>query len=121
MYGVPSDLPLKAFVGGEFNQIALGRFQTQFHSSGTGTISVEGRWELRGSGGDIIDAWTEPEQREADRLHSIIDVPVIRYAIDSPWSFTNACENGHRLTVFDDTPQYEAFAIHLDGQPSMYV
>lgn len=121
MHGVPSDLPLKAFVGGEFNQIALGRFQTEFHCSGTGSISVEGRWELRNSAGDIIDAWREHDQREAYRLHSIIDVPIVAYEIDSPRSFTIAFESGHRLTVFDDTPQYEAFAIHLDGQPSMYV
>ena len=47
MYGVPADLPVNVFVGKEFNQIGLGRFQIQFHCSGTGSIFVEGRWELR--------------------------------------------------------------------------
>jgi hypothetical protein len=30
-------------------------------------------------------------------------------------------KNGHRLTVFDEDPEHEAFSVHLDDQPSMYV
>ena len=121
MYGVPADLPLNAFVGRDFNQIALGRFQTQFHSSGTGSIHVEGPWELRESGGELVDAWTEHEKRQMYRLHTIIDVPIVGYELDPPRSFTIVFESGHRLTVFDDTPQYEAFSVQIDGQPSIYV
>jgi hypothetical protein len=121
MYGVPSDLPLKAFVGGELNQIALGRFQTQLHCSGTGSIYVEGRWELRGADGSLVDGWIEHEKRDAYRLHTIIDVPIVGFEIDPPRSFTILFESGHRLTVFDESPQYEAFSIHLEGQPPIYV
>jgi hypothetical protein len=121
MHGVPSDLPLNPFVGREFNQVALGRFQTQFHCSGTGSIYVEGRWELRDAGGELIDGWVEHDKRDAYRLHAVIDVPIVGFEVDPPRSFTIVFESGHRLSVFDETPQYEAFSLHLHGQPPMYV
>jgi hypothetical protein len=121
MYGVPADLPVNVFVGKELNQIGLGRFQIQFHCSGTGSIFVEGRWELRDSVGELVDRSTEHDRRQSYRVHSIIDVPIVGSEIDPPRSFTLAFESGHRLTVFDDTPQYSSFSVHLDGEPSLYV
>jgi hypothetical protein len=41
--------------------------------------------------------------------------------IDPPRSFTLILESGHRLTVFDDTPQYESFSIVIDRGPSIFV
>lgn len=121
MYGVPSDLPLEVFVGREFNQICLGRFQIQFHASGTGSIFVEGRWELRDREGELVDEDREHSKRDAFRVHPILDVPVVRTDIDPPHSFALVFENGWTLSIFDDSPQYESFSIHLQGQPSLYV
>jgi hypothetical protein len=121
MYGVPADLPLKPFVGLEFNQVALGRYQTQFHCAGAGSIDVEGRWELRTAAGEIVDAQVDHSKRDAYRLHPIIDIPITAFELDPPRSFTIVFEDGQRLSVFDDDPRYEAFSIHLDGQPSVYV
>jgi hypothetical protein len=121
MYGVPADLPLKPFVGLEFNQVALGRYQTQFHCAGAGRIFVEGRWELRTAAGEIVDAKADHYARDAYRLHKIIDVRISGFEVDPPRSFTIIFQDGYRLSVFDDDPQYEAFSIHLDGQPPMYV
>jgi len=59
MYGVPDNLPVNAFLGNEFNQICLGRFQVQFHASGVGSISVEGRWELRDGTDNVVDSQEE--------------------------------------------------------------
>jgi hypothetical protein len=121
MYGVPHNLPMNAFVGNEFNQICLGRFQIQFHASGVGSISVEGRWELRDGTGAMVDAQEEHSNRQNFRLHHIIDVPIVRYSLDPPRSFSLFFENGWALTIFDDTPQYESFSVHLNGQPSLYI
>jgi hypothetical protein len=121
MHGISPDFPLKPFVGLEFNQVALGRFQTQFHCAGAGSIRVEGRWELRNGAGSVIDCRAEHDKRDVYRVHAIIDVPIIRFEIDPPRSFTIVFENGLQLSVFDETPQYEAFSIHLDGQPPIYV
>lgn len=121
MYGIPADLPLSRFVGLEFNMVGLGCFQTQFHCAGAGTLFVEGRWELRDAAGALIDCRQEHDQRPTYRVHVVIDVPIVRYEIDPPRSFTLIFENDLRLSVFDDSPQYEAFSIHLDGEPPLYV
>src|SRR3954451_21509823 len=94
MYGVPTELPVNAFVGREFNQICLGRFQIQFHASGTGSISVEGRWELRDPSGTLVDAEQAHADRQSYRLHHIIDVPILRASVDPPRSFSIFFENG---------------------------
>ena len=120
MHGVPSDLPLAPFIGRECNQIALGRFQIQFHFSGTGSIYAESRWELRGPTGDLIDSACEHVERETYRIHLIIDVPVVRFAIDPPLCFTLFFESGHALTIFDDSDRYESFSLGLEGEERSY-
>ncbi len=94
MRGVPADLPLEPFVGDECCQIGVGRYQLQFRFGRAGRISVEGKWELRDPSGAVIDQGPRvglgkqsrvPEQY---RIHYVLDVPVTRYAIDAPRSFT---------------------------------
>ena len=55
MHGVPADLPLEPFVGHELTQVCLTRFQIAFHCPRVGSISVEGRWELRDGRGALVD------------------------------------------------------------------
>ena len=121
MRGVPPDLPLDPFIGRECNQVALGRFQIQFHFSGTGSISVESRWELRDLTGNLIDRAQEHAERAPYRIHEILDVPVVRFAIDPPLSLTLFFESGHALTIFDDSDQYESFSVNLDGMAGIYI
>jgi hypothetical protein len=121
MHGVPLDLPLARFIGRDLNPIVLGRFQVQFHFLPVGHIAVEGRWVLRDPAGALVDEAQEHAIRDCYRIHRVLDVPVARYEIDPPRSFTLLFESGHRLSVFDDTPQYESFSIHIDGEPTIYV
>jgi len=121
MYGVPEDLPLQPFVGQELNQICLGRFQLQLHWASVGSIFVEARWELRDAAGVVVDTEQDHEARDAYRIHRIIDLKTTGFEIDPPRAFSLLFESGFRLTVFDETPQYESFSVHWDGQPSMYV
>jgi hypothetical protein len=121
MYGVPSDLPLGRFVGFDLNQIALGQFQLQFHFAGAGSISAESRWELRGPSGDMVDAACEHTERDCYRVHQVIDVPVVRFCIDAPRSFTLFFSSGHALSIFDDSEQYESFSVHLEGGERFFI
>ena len=111
MYGVPSDLPLERFVGKELNQIALGRFDVQLQFASVGTISVCGNWELRDAAGALVDARRDHETRDCYRMHRVLDLPIARFEIDPPRSFTLVFEPAFRLTVFDDDERYEAFSI----------
>jgi uncharacterized protein YceK len=121
MYGVPKDLPLDRFVSRPLNQIALGRFQTQLHFAGCGSIFIEGPWELRDPNGSLIDHWQDHETRGCYRIHRILDLPVSRFEIDAPASFTLIFEPSFRLTVFDDSKQHESFSVNVKGMPSFYV
>jgi hypothetical protein len=121
MYGVPKDLRLDRLVGREFNFIGLGRFQMQFHISSLVAIHVEGRWELRDASEALVDSEQEHAERTAYHIHCIIDVPVTRFTLDAPRSCSLFFESGHKLTIFDDSDQYESFSVHFTGEPSIYV
>ncbi|MCL2448951.1 MAG: hypothetical protein FWD17_08400 [Polyangiaceae bacterium] len=120
MHGVPKDLPLDAFVGQMLNQIALGRFQTQLRFE-RGDISIEGGWELTSPDGQLIDRAQDHAARDCYRIHRILDLPVSRFEIDAPASFTLIFEPGYRFTVFDDSEHYESFSVNIDGRPGVYV
>ena len=82
---------------------------------------MEGRWELRNTEGDLVDATEEHKDRDSYHIHRIMDVPVVGARIDPPRSFSLHFGNDLSLTVFDDSEQYESFSIHLDGRASIYV
>ncbi len=51
----------------------------------------------------------------------VLGLTVARFEIDSPRSFTLVFDPGYRLTIFDDSEQYESFEVHIDGTPGIYV
>lgn len=115
MYGVPEDLPLRRFVGDFLTQVSLGMDGVHFHFGSSGTISVEGRWDLQDAAGRVVDQSMEHADRDAYRLHVIFNADVTAYRIDPPRSFALTFGTGHVLTIYDDTPQYESFHIEPDG------
>ena len=114
MYGVPSDLPLRRFVGDAVFQICIGRDGVHFVFGRAGTIAVEGRWELIDSRGAVVDRHHEHDQRDAYRVHMILNEDVTGFDIDAPRSFSLVFASGHRLVVYDDAG-YESFHIYPDG------
>lgn len=114
MYGVPADLPLQRFIGQECTLIGIGRFEIRFLFASCGDIHVNSRWEICDDRGRIIDRMVEHAERTSYCIHKIIDIPVNRFEIDPPRSFTLHFENGWSLTIFDDSDQYESFSIHPD-------
>ncbi|MDB6119739.1 MAG: hypothetical protein JWO08_3520 [Verrucomicrobiaceae bacterium] len=121
MYGIPNDLQLERLVGKEFNFIGLGRFQIQFHMASVVAIHVEGRWELKDAEGTIVDSEQEHPDRDIYRIHRIIDIPVVRFTLDAPRSFTLFFESGHSLAIYDDSELQECFSVHFTGEPSLYI
>ncbi|APW64179.1 hypothetical protein [Paludisphaera borealis] len=115
MYGVPPDLPLARFLGKECSQIRIGGSEIQFAFPSAGEILVEGDWKVLDATGTTIDRAKEHDSRTSYCVHKIINSPVLRYAVDSPSSFTLHFENGCALTIFDSSEQYESFSIQPDG------
>ncbi len=111
MYGVPADLPVARFVGDFLSQVCIGMDGVYFNFGHSGTISVSGRWELEDCAGNMIDCACDYDARDAYRLHVLFNKNVIDSCIDPPRSFSLTFSSGHRLTAYDDTPQYESFSI----------
>jgi hypothetical protein len=111
MYGVLESLDLSEFAARRLTQIAVGEFQVQFLFHPEGSISVEGAWELRDEDGALVDHSLPNEQRSEYRLHRLLGQQVVRWEIDPPMSFSLTFANGLVLRVFDDSEQYESFAI----------
>ena len=113
MHGVPTDLDLSAFHGALLEQIALGLHIVHFRfgAERRPEISIEGHWELRGPDGALLDQQTEPQVREAYRVHVLLGCTVIASAVDAPRSFALTFDSGHVLRVFDDSAEYESFSV----------
>ena|SRR5215217_8233061 len=115
MYGVPADLPLQRFVGDALFQACIGMDGVHFCFGRAGTIAAQGNWELRDSNGSLVDHAVDPSDRQQYRIHVILNADVTGYSINPPGSFSLTFSTGHVLTVIDDCPQYESFAIYPDG------
>jgi hypothetical protein len=114
MYGVPTDLPIQRFVGDFLFSVSITAGGIHFQFNRAGTISVERRWELKDSSGQLVDRDTDNGSRDAYRVHVILNEHVARYRIEAPSSFTLAFESGHELTIYDDSTRYESFHIYPD-------
>ena len=115
MYGDPADLPITRFVGDALFQICIGMDGVHFVFGRAGTISAHGTWELRDAAGLLVDEALEHSDREHYRIHVILNADVASYSLDPPHSFSLTFSTGHVLSIFDDTPRYESFAIQPDG------
>jgi hypothetical protein len=111
MYGVPADLPVQRFVGDFLSQVGIAVDGVHFTFGHSGTISVGGRWELVDGDGKLIDCACHHDKRDAYRVHAIFNQDVAESSIDPPHSFSLTFSSGHRLTAYDDSPQYESFSI----------
>jgi hypothetical protein len=87
MYGVPPSLDLADFVGATLIQVALGEYEVELRFSPTGTIAIEGEWELRNSDGSVADRAMPNPEREAYFVHHLLgqrvaplqSMPHVRY------------------------------------------
>jgi len=80
-----------------------------------GTITIGGGWELVDASGALVDQQQEDGEQKSYRLHDILNADVTGSSIDPPRSFSLLFATGHRLTVYDDLPNYESFSIYPDG------
>lgn len=121
MYGVPPDLDLSIFIGLELNQIRLGPFDLQFHFSSpsrSAAITVEGSWTLTDGTGTIIDesdgrVGNPPGNRSKSgwKVRDLLADTVTAGQVGAPTSFTLEFASGRRLTILDDSNEFESFSI----------
>ena len=115
MHGVPETLPMQRFVGDALFQVCIGMDGVHFVFGRAGTISVHGGWKLFDASGSVVDGAQSPTGRDCYRVHVILNADVTACRLDPPHSFSLTFATGHLLTVYDDLPNYESFAIQPDG------
>ena len=121
MHSIPADLPLERFLGHDLAQICLGEHQLQLRFHPSGSISIEGHWELHDQAGALVDSAQEHRARESYRIHRLLSTAVVRASVAAPHSFTLFFASGLALTLFDDSKHYETIAMEFDGQPGIYI
>ena len=121
MHGVPADLPIQRFVGDALFQVRIGMDGVHFAFGRAGIICASGLWELYDSDGNVIDREQEHSDRECYRIHVILNADVTSCSIDAPRSFSLIFSTGHRLTIYDDMPQYETCTVSFEGGPEVII
>jgi len=113
MHGVPHNLSLAAFQGATLELVGLGPFIVHLHFAAEprAVIGIEGDWELRDQTGALIDHQMDPAERDAYRLHVLLDHAVVAREVSAPESFLLRFDSGHTLRVFDRSAEYESFSI----------
>ena len=115
MYGVPADLDLTHYANATCIQVTLGECQIQLHFHPTGTIAIDGRWELRDAQGRILDQTTAINTRDVCRLHLLLGHSVVGTHVTAPTSFALTFNTGLVFGVFDDSEQYESCQLSPSG------
>jgi hypothetical protein len=121
MYGVPADLPLNQLIGKTIDSLVISMHQISFILLGQDAINVQGGWELRDRAALVVDSGQDHDGRDCYRIHRIIDVPIVGFAIDPPRSLTLVFESGHSLEIFDDDEHYESVQVHLEGSGTFII
>ena len=117
MYGVPSSLDLRPFLGANLQRVDLGIhiIHFRFGMEPAGCISVEGYWELISPDGAVLDRDQEAADRDCFRVHPIIGREVLDFRVSAPTYFSLTFDSGHVLRIYDRSPQYESFQIEPGG------
>lgn len=77
----------------------------------SGTIGVEGEWELLAADGSPIDRQQEPDARYGYRIHHLLLHDVTGFHVSAPDWFSLTFDNGMVLKIYDASSDYESFSI----------
>jgi len=111
MYGVPANIDLTFLNGAELVQIALGRYQIQFHFHSGASVTVDGDWNLTDASGIVVDRSYHTTARPPYRLHQLIGQTVVGTVVSAPTSVSLQFADGEVLQLIDSSESYESFQI----------
>jgi hypothetical protein len=116
MHGLKKEIDLSFLTGRELTQIAIGRFQVQFHFDENVAVSVEA--EFRYFDGEQEWTWRqEPSSTHiAGRTVGMLGASITSFQSSEDGTLVLTFSNRHRLTVLDSSKQYESYDITRPGQ-----
>lgn len=111
MHGFSEDLKLEGVVGSEIQQICLGRYDVQF-LFGSGTrICVQSLVEVF-AGEELVSTWEEERNWTTTAFQKLMNETVDSYAVLSKQTMEIRFQNGLRLSLHDNSTQYESLQIY---------
>jgi len=120
VYGLSPDIDLDFLNGREVIQIAIGLFQVQFAFDADVRISVQS--EFCYYDGNYELTW-KPEPNGAATAAStvtLLGATVTNFTAERDGTLAVAFSNGQKLTIRDNSKQYESYSITAPGR-NIYV
>jgi hypothetical protein len=109
VYGLPKDIDLTFLIGREVTQVAIGVYQVQFHFDEDVCISVESSFTYS----DSQQEWTWREGLVLIAAHTaaLLSAKIESFNAQQDGTISMVFSNGHRLTIFDSSKNYESYSI----------
>lgn len=116
MYGLSKEIDLSFLNGRELTQVAIGVYQVQFGFDENVRISVESYFSY--SDGQEEWIWRpEPGASQiAARTVALLGATIQSFEAHEDGTLTLAFCGGQRLTILDNSKEYESYEITLPGR-----
>ena len=109
MYGIPKTIDFSFLLGKMVEQVCLGQYQTQIHLDDA-NISIECKHTLFIAEGLRKITW-ERDEFPSEGISKLLGQTLSRVAVEDSGALEFTFSKGDRLSLFDDSEQYESFQI----------
>ena len=114
MYRISEDINLNDIIGSEIQQIALGRYDVQFHFGSGRSICVQSHVEVWEA--DVLIArWDEENNWTSQLFQKLLNAKVQEYSVPNDRLLKIKFEGNIVLHLHDNSDQYESMQIYPEG------
>lgn len=116
MNGLKKEIDLSFLNGRELVQIAIGLYHISFRFDEEVAISVEGEFRYFDGQSECVWKSEASAAQIAGRTVSLLGATIRNFESHEDGTLTLAFSNGQRLTIVDNSKQYESYHITLPGR-----
>jgi hypothetical protein len=109
MYGIPKTTDFGFLLGKVVEQVCLGQYQTQVHLDDA-SISIECKHALFVAEGLREIVW-ERDEFPSEGISHLLGQTLSEVAVEESGALELTFSQGDRLSLFDESEQYESFQI----------
>jgi hypothetical protein len=109
VYGIQKNADFSFLLGKTVEQVCLGQYQTQIHLDDA-NISIECKHTLFVAEGSREIIW-ERDEFPSEGISKLLGQSLSRVAVEDSGALEFTFSQGDRLSLFDDSEQYESFQI----------
>lgn len=115
MYGLPIGLDVSCMVGCTLEQVSFSVNTVHLSFSKDVSITIEACF-MHSIPGDAGGSKPTQVPLHESRLMQLAGESIESAQASADGTLSLTFTNGHRLVIYDDTPQYEAYRIRLGGE-----